>query len=164
MEAGRGLGPRGRYKRWAAWPARRLPHPTMADDPFEAVLRPPTDESEDARARRLVQEAEALRVSQAIDESLRQERTRNKKKAPVRVLLLGQSESGAYAMCVCVQCADLTHCTRSSGKSTVLRRASSGSHAAARRSRAADRHRRTQSSSGCTRRTRSGRSARCGGA
>jgi guanine nucleotide-binding protein alpha-1 subunit len=63
-------------------------------DPFDALLRPPLDESEEEKNIRLAQEAEARRISQAIDESIRQERVRQRKRKIVRVLLLGQSESG----------------------------------------------------------------------
>jgi guanine nucleotide-binding protein subunit alpha len=65
------------------------------DDPLAAVLTPPHDESPEARAIRVSREEEALRVSQAIDESIRIERQMNKKNKIVRILLLGQSESGA---------------------------------------------------------------------
>ncbi|KAI0026610.1 guanine nucleotide binding protein, alpha subunit [Vararia minispora EC-137] len=65
-----------------------------ADDPLALALRPPPDEAPDARARRLEREADARRVSQAIDDAIRAERAANKKKKIVRVLLLGQSESG----------------------------------------------------------------------
>ena len=65
------------------------------EDPLAAALRPPSDESPEARAIRLSRENEAARVSQAIDESIRVERQANKKNRVVRVLLLGQSESGA---------------------------------------------------------------------
>ncbi|KAH9989194.1 G-alpha-domain-containing protein [Russula vinacea] len=64
------------------------------DDPLAAVLTPPHDESPEARAIRVSREEEALRVSQAIDESIRIERQMNKKNKIVRILLLGQSESG----------------------------------------------------------------------
>jgi guanine nucleotide-binding protein alpha-1 subunit len=64
------------------------------EDPFDALLRPPPDETEEEKNVRLAQEAEARRISQAIDESIRQERTRQRKRKIVRVLLLGQSESG----------------------------------------------------------------------
>ncbi|KAH7882317.1 guanine nucleotide binding protein, alpha subunit [Phlebopus sp. FC_14] len=63
-------------------------------DPLEQVLRPPPDETEEDRLIRLAQEAEAARISQAIDESIRAERIQQKKKSIVRLLLLGQSESG----------------------------------------------------------------------
>jgi guanine nucleotide-binding protein subunit alpha len=65
------------------------------DDPLTAALTPPHDESPEARAIRVSREEEALRVSQAIDESIRIERQMNKKNKIVRILLLGQSESGA---------------------------------------------------------------------
>jgi hypothetical protein len=64
------------------------------DDPFDAVLRPPPNETEEEKTIRLAQETESLRVSQAIDDSIQQERLKHKKRKLVRVLLLGQSESG----------------------------------------------------------------------
>ncbi|KAH9948006.1 G-alpha-domain-containing protein [Amylocystis lapponica] len=63
-------------------------------DPLDAVLRPPLDETPEEQAFRLAQEEEARRVSHAIDESIRQERHARKKNKIVRLLLLGQSESG----------------------------------------------------------------------
>jgi guanine nucleotide-binding protein subunit alpha len=68
---------------------------TNDDDPLAAALSPPPDESPEAKAIRIAREEEALRVSQAIDESIRIERQINKKNKIVRILLLGQSESGA---------------------------------------------------------------------
>lgn len=68
---------------------------TNDDDPLTAALSPPPDESPEAKAIRVAREEEALRVSQAIDESIRLERQMNKKNKIVRILLLGQSESGA---------------------------------------------------------------------
>jgi hypothetical protein len=73
----------------------RLMRSRTDDDPLAAVLTPPHDESPEARAIRVSREEEALRVSQAIDESIRIERQMNKKNKIVRILLLGQSESGA---------------------------------------------------------------------
>jgi guanine nucleotide-binding protein subunit alpha len=67
---------------------------TDDEDPLAAALRPPPDESPEAKSIRLSREEEAARVSQAIDESIRVERQTNKKNRVVRVLLLGQSESG----------------------------------------------------------------------
>lgn len=63
-------------------------------DPFDELLRPPPGETEQDRLIRLAQEAEAKRRSQAIDNSLKAERMQQKKKSVVRLLLLGQSESG----------------------------------------------------------------------
>lgn len=63
-------------------------------DPLDEVLRPPINETEEDRVIRQAQEAEARRVSQAIDDSIRAEKQAQKKKGIVRLLLLGQSESG----------------------------------------------------------------------
>ena len=68
---------------------------TDDNDPLAVVLAPPPDESPEARSIRIAREEEALRVSQAIDESIGNERQTYKKNKIVRVLLLGQSESGA---------------------------------------------------------------------
>lgn len=65
-----------------------------ADDPLSRALQPPPDETPAERDERLRAEREAKRVSDEIDEQLRKERVVLKKKKPVRVLLLGQSESG----------------------------------------------------------------------
>ena len=75
--------------------ARLMRSRTDDDDPLTAALTPPQDETPEARAIRLSREEEARRVSQAIDESIRTERQMNKKHKIVRILLLGQSESGA---------------------------------------------------------------------
>ncbi|KAI9463919.1 guanine nucleotide binding protein, alpha subunit [Russula earlei] len=64
-------------------------------DPLAAAIAPPHDESPDARTARLRAEAEARRVSDEIDEQLKQERAARRRLRPcVKVLLLGQSESG----------------------------------------------------------------------
>ncbi|EIM80220.1 G-alpha-domain-containing protein [Stereum hirsutum FP-91666 SS1] len=69
--------------------------PNYDDDPLTAALAPPPDETAEQRELREAAEAEARRVSDEIDEQLRNERMAlKKKKAPVKVLLLGQSESG----------------------------------------------------------------------
>ncbi len=75
--------------------ARLMRSRTDDDDPLTAALTPPQDESSEAKAIRLSREEEARRVSQAIDESIRTERQMNKKYKIIRILLLGQSESGA---------------------------------------------------------------------
>lgn len=64
------------------------------DDPLTRALQPPPNESVAERDERLRAEREAKRVSDEIDDELRRERAAFKKKQPVRVLLLGQSESG----------------------------------------------------------------------
>ncbi|KAH9973363.1 guanine nucleotide binding protein, alpha subunit [Lactifluus volemus] len=64
-------------------------------DPFDAVLRPPRDETPSQREARILAEQHAKRVSDAIDEQLQVERAELKKNQPdVKILLLGQSESG----------------------------------------------------------------------
>ncbi|KAF9226236.1 G-alpha-domain-containing protein [Gyrodon lividus] len=63
-------------------------------DPLDELLKPPPDETEEDRLIRLAQEAEARRISHQIDESIKAERQQQKKKSVVRLLLLGQSESG----------------------------------------------------------------------
>jgi len=71
-----------------------MPKGTFDRDPFERALRPPIDETDQERSIRLQTEEQAKRVSDAIDEAIRQERQAAKKKDIVRLLLLGQSESG----------------------------------------------------------------------
>ena len=74
--------------------ARSVPQNNVAD-PFEAVLRPPLEETPAQRDVRIRAERNAKRVSDAIDEQLRTERADLKRKrADVKILLLGQSESG----------------------------------------------------------------------
>ena len=64
------------------------------EDPLTRALAPPPDETVEEREVRLNKEAEAQRVSDLIDESLRAERASWKKRKVMKVLLLGQSESG----------------------------------------------------------------------
>ena len=67
-------------------------------DPLAAAIAPPQDETPDARAARLRTEAEARRISDEIDEQLKQERASRRRQRPcVKVLLLGQSESGMFS-------------------------------------------------------------------
>ncbi|KAJ7201957.1 guanine nucleotide binding protein, alpha subunit [Mycena haematopus] len=64
------------------------------DDPLDAVLRPPKDETAEEAAVREAREQEARRVSAQIDADIKAERQARRKKRIVRLLLLGQSESG----------------------------------------------------------------------
>jgi guanine nucleotide-binding protein subunit alpha len=68
------------------------------EDPLARAIAPPLDESpEDKQARELA-ESEASRISEEIDNRIRQEKAAlKKKKRAVKVLLLGQSESGAFS-------------------------------------------------------------------
>ena len=94
-------------------PQMRSPSIYSQDDPISAALKPPSTETDSERNVRLQFEAEAKRVSEQIDEDLREERERlKKKKGDVKVntcivsyplsfididaqlLLLGQAESG----------------------------------------------------------------------
>ncbi|CAA7268801.1 unnamed protein product [Cyclocybe aegerita] len=68
------------------------PGPT---DPFYELMQPPLDETPAQKTARQKRELDAQRVSDQIDEDIKQERARAKKnKSVVKVLLLGQSESG----------------------------------------------------------------------
>jgi len=66
------------------------------DDPFAIFHMPPLSETLEERALRERREAEAQRVSDRIDGEIKVERAAMKKqqKNVVKVLLLGQSESG----------------------------------------------------------------------
>ncbi|KAG6902848.1 hypothetical protein C0995_010733 [Termitomyces sp. Mi166 len=73
----------------------RTPSLYSQDDPLATVMRPSSTETDAQRRARLAAEAEARRVSEQIDEELRQERERMKRnKGDVKLLLLGQAESG----------------------------------------------------------------------
>lgn len=63
-------------------------------DPLTLAAMPPPNESSQDRERRLREEAEAKKISDAIDAELKEERLDRKKRKEVKVLLLGQSESG----------------------------------------------------------------------
>ncbi|KZT73657.1 G-protein alpha subunit [Daedalea quercina L-15889] len=68
---------------------------TEPGDPFSAIMRPPAAESSDDRSARLQREANAKKISDSIDEAIKQDRERMKKrKEDVKLLLLGQAESG----------------------------------------------------------------------
>lgn len=73
-----------------------MPARDVSDDPLAFVMLPPPDETLEERDVRIQREEEARRISEAIDESLKQERHLQKRKRVVKLLLLGQSESGAY--------------------------------------------------------------------
>ncbi|KAJ6502656.1 guanine nucleotide binding protein, alpha subunit [Mycena vulgaris] len=64
-------------------------------DPLAAALLPPPNETLDERESRLKAATDAKKVSDGIDEMIRNDRNHRKKsRAEVQVLLLGQSESG----------------------------------------------------------------------
>jgi len=69
-----------------------LPGPA---DPFFDLMQPPVDETPAQKTARQKRELDAQRVNDTIDEDIKQERAKLKKeKTVIRVLLLGQSESG----------------------------------------------------------------------
>ncbi|KAI8980601.1 G-alpha-domain-containing protein [Trametes punicea] len=63
-------------------------------DPLAAALLPPENESQEQREARLRQEEEAKKRSENIDRMLRHDDKSRRRKKTVKVLLLGQSESG----------------------------------------------------------------------
>ncbi|KAI9442671.1 G-alpha-domain-containing protein [Lactarius indigo] len=70
-------------------------HSDESLDPLARALAPPEDETPEHRAVREAKETEARRVSERIDEQIRMEKQANsRKKLPVKVLMLGQVESG----------------------------------------------------------------------
>ena len=76
-------------------PTPQKPRRRTLSDPLAAALLPPPDESPIDREVRLKAEIDAKKVSDSIDDMIRQERIEQKKsKTTVNVLLLGQSESG----------------------------------------------------------------------
>lgn len=65
------------------------------EDPLSRAIAPPESETLEEKQRRETAETEARRISDEIDEQLKAEKLAlKKKKRPVKVLLLGQSESG----------------------------------------------------------------------
>ena len=72
------------------------------DDPLTLAIAPPPDETPEQREARLSAEAEARSISERIDEQLKTEKAaqRKRRSQTVKVLLLGQSESGACLLIV----------------------------------------------------------------
>ncbi|SJL10406.1 uncharacterized protein ARMOST_13792 [Armillaria ostoyae] len=69
-------------------------HPAETD-PFHELMQPPPNETPAQMTARLKREADAQRVSDMIDEDIKQARSlARKEKNIIRVLLLGQAESG----------------------------------------------------------------------
>ncbi|KIY67644.1 G-alpha-domain-containing protein [Cylindrobasidium torrendii FP15055 ss-10] len=67
------------------------------DDPLTRALAPPPGETPAQRADREALELASQRRSDEIDDELRREKETERKKKPVKLLLLGQSESGKTA-------------------------------------------------------------------
>jgi hypothetical protein len=68
-------------------------------DPFYQLMQPPPDETPAQATARRTRELDAQRTSDEIDEALRREHSIRTKKDRnvVKILLLGQSESGQWA-------------------------------------------------------------------
>ena len=77
---------------------------SVDEDPLARILAPPPNETPEEKETRLRLEAEARQISDKIDEQLKAERAALKKNRPVKVLLLGQSESGAYMRVLVLEC------------------------------------------------------------
>ncbi|KAJ7190671.1 guanine nucleotide binding protein, alpha subunit [Mycena pura] len=76
-------------------PGRVLMRSFDESDPIAAAIAPPENESPGERQNRILKERVAKQISDEIDEQLSREKQFAKKQAkPVKVLLLGQSESG----------------------------------------------------------------------
>lgn len=70
---------------------------TDTHDPFAELTAPPPGETPSQKAIREKKEAEAKRISERIDDEIKAQRAVMKKqKDVVKVLLLGQSESGEF--------------------------------------------------------------------
>jgi guanine nucleotide-binding protein subunit alpha len=73
------------------------PHPS---DPFYDFMKPPEAETETQKTARLKGEAEAQRRNDAIEDQIKEDRARiQRDREIVKVLLLGQSESGEPSPC-----------------------------------------------------------------
>jgi hypothetical protein len=69
--------------------------PNTLDDPLTLAVAPAKDETHDQRLLREQSEAQARQISEEIDERIKQDKVAFKKwQKAVKVLLLGQSESG----------------------------------------------------------------------
>ncbi|KAH7925987.1 G-alpha-domain-containing protein [Leucogyrophana mollusca] len=69
------------------------------DDAWSLIFRPPPDETAEERMARIQRQQEAQRISREIDESLQESKKLfDKKKKAIKVLLLGQAESGKSTM------------------------------------------------------------------
>ncbi|KAH7106855.1 G-protein alpha subunit [Auriculariales sp. MPI-PUGE-AT-0066] len=77
-------------------PSNAKHHVQYDDDPLTLAMRPPPNETDDERNLRLQAEDDAKRVSESIDEDLRQEKMARKRlsRRVTKMLLLGQAESG----------------------------------------------------------------------
>lgn len=74
----------------------------MEQDPLAVFTAPPKGETQEGKITRERREQEAQRISDQIDQELKVEKALLKKRqGMVKVLLLGQSESGMYRVPQC---------------------------------------------------------------
>lgn len=71
-----------------------MPVRVSTDDPISLLLSPPPNETSEEAALRIAKEAEARRISDEIDRKIQAERDALKSQNVLKMLLLGQSESG----------------------------------------------------------------------
>ena len=71
-----------------------MPVRVSTDDPISLLLSPPPNETSEEAALRVAREAEARRISDEIDRNIQAERDALKNHNVLKMLLLGQSESG----------------------------------------------------------------------
>ncbi|KIJ62440.1 hypothetical protein HYDPIDRAFT_157814 [Hydnomerulius pinastri MD-312] len=77
----------------------KLAHRTTQDDGWSAIFRPSPNETPEEKKERIARQQEANRVSKEIDESIEKSRKLyEKRKKAIKVLLLGQAESGKSTM------------------------------------------------------------------
>lgn len=89
------------------------------NDPFIELMRPPLDETPAQMMARRKREQDAQRISDRIDEQIKKDRMQSKKEKEVlKVLLLGQAESGEHPTCDLYLLPDIHH---KQGKSTTLK-------------------------------------------
>jgi len=79
---------------------RRLPIMSEPDDPFLLAMAPPAFETPAQRAEREAEEEKARRMSELIDEQIQKDMLELRKRAPVKVLLLGQENCGTSTFCI----------------------------------------------------------------
>ncbi|KAN0078032.1 Guanine nucleotide binding protein (G-protein), alpha subunit [Tylopilus felleus] len=72
---------------------------TIEDDSWSAIFKPPLNESLQQRQERIARQQEATRISQEIDDAIEKSRKQlEKRNKAIKVLLLGQAESGKSTM------------------------------------------------------------------
>lgn len=67
-------------------------------DPFHSITAPPVNETAEERLNREDAEAKAKQISDKIDDILKKEKEARRKDSVIRILLLGQAESGKQAL------------------------------------------------------------------